>query len=113
MVMVKKERWHRSDFKHDDEGRTILGSAKEMAAWVELGFEEQDKRKIHDEPFCKHYIDLSNCVLYISYPIDSQEPKSKIFNLCDMAGIVPGIEKIEGDTKVAMHSGKQDKKRGL
>ena len=98
MVMVKKERWHRSDFKHDDEGRTILGSAKEMAAWVELGFEEQDKRKIHDEPFYKHYIDLSNCVLYISYPIDSQEPKSKIFNLCDMAGIVPGIEKIEGDT---------------
>lgn len=87
----------KSDFNYDEQGRAILGSAKEMAAWVELGFEEQDKRKILDEPFYKHYIDLCNCVLYISYPIDSKEPQSQIFNLCDMAGVVPGIEKIEDD----------------
>ena len=87
----------KSDFIYDDQGRAILGSAKEMAAWVELGFEEQDKRKILDAPFFKHYINLSNCVLYISYPIESKEPKSRIFNLCDMADVVPGIEKIEDD----------------
>lgn len=88
----------KNDFLKDGKGRSILASAQEMCEWVELGFEEQDERKIHDEPFYKHYIDLSNCVLYISYPIDSKEPKSKIFNLCDMVGIVPGIEKIEDDT---------------
>lgn len=88
----------KSHFSYDDQGRAILGSAKEMAAWVKLGFEEQKKKRNPLVPFWKNFIDLSNCVLYVSYPVDSKEPKSKIFNLCDIAGIVPGIEKIEGDT---------------
>lgn len=92
MAWAKKTK---SDFKRDNQGRTILCSAKEMAAWVKLGFEEQDKHKSPDMPFQQHYIDLSNCVLYISYPIGSKEPKSRIFNLSDLAGAVPGIEKIE------------------
>ena len=87
----------KSSFKYDEKGRAILGSAKEMAEWVNLGFKEQDARNTPDIPFRQHYIDLSNCVLYISYPIGSEDSKSEIFNLCDMAGIVPGIEKIEGD----------------
>lgn len=95
MACAKKTK---PEFNYDEQGRAILGSAKEMAAWVELGFEEQDKRKITEFPFYQHYIDLSNCVLYISYPIDSNETKSQIFNLCDMAGVVPGIEKIEDDS---------------
>ncbi len=84
-------------FAKDDHGRTILGTAKEMAAWVKLGFEEQKKRRGTDDVFIDDYIDLTNCVLYISYPIGSKTPASQIFNLCDMAGIVPGIEKTEGD----------------
>ena len=84
-------------FKRDEKGRVILGSAKEMAAWVKLGFEEQDKNRTPLLPFWKNYINLSNCVLYVSYPVDSKESTSKIFNLCDIAGIVPGIEKIKGD----------------
>lgn len=87
----------KDSYKRDENGRVILGSAKEMADWVKLGFEEQDKRKSPDIPFDQHYIDLRKCVLYISYPIDSKTPTSQIFNLCDMAGVVPGIEKIEGD----------------
>ena len=83
-------------FKRDENGRVILGSAKEMAEWVKLGFEEQEAKNTPDIPFKQHYIDLSNCVLYISYPLNSREPASEIFNLCDMAGIVPGIKKIEG-----------------
>ena len=78
----------KTSFKRDEKGRVVLGSAKEMAEWA---------RNTPDIPFKQHYIDLSNCVLYISYPIGSEDPKSEIFNLCDMAGIVPGIEKIEGD----------------
>lgn len=89
----------KSSFKRDEEGRVILGTAKDMAAWVELGFEEQDKRKSDDIPFYKHFIDLRNCVLYISYPIGGKgEPASKIFNLCHMVGIVPGIDNLEGDS---------------
>lgn len=88
----------KANFKRDEKGHAILGSAKEMAEWVKLGFKEQDARNTPDIPFKQHYIDLSNCVLYISYPIGSKEHASEIFNLCDMAGIVPGIEKIEGDT---------------
>lgn len=84
-------------FAKDDHGRTILGTAKEMAAWVKLGFEEQKKRRGTDDVFIDDYIDLTNCVLYISYPIGSKTPTSQIFNLCDKAGIVPGIEKTEGD----------------
>lgn len=87
----------KSSFKRDEQGRVILGSAKEMAAWVKQGFEEQDKNRNPLIPFWKDYIDLSNCVLYVSYPVDSKKPVSKIFNLCDIAGVVPGIEKIEGD----------------
>ena len=87
----------KDSFKRDEKGRAILGSAKEMAEWVKLGFKEQDARKDPDIPFKQHYIDLSNCVLYISYPVGSKETVSEIFNLCDIAGIVPGIENIEGD----------------
>jgi len=89
----------KSDFPHDDQGRAILGSAKEMAAWVKLGFEEQDKRKSSDDPFFKHYIDLTRCVLFISYPTGVKTPATRIFNLCDMAGIVPGVEEIKDDPK--------------
>lgn len=85
----------KDSFKRDNEGRAILGSAKEMAEWVKLGFKEQDDKRDSDIPFKRHYIDLSHCVLYISYPVGSNEPVSKIFNLCDMAGVVPGIKKIE------------------
>lgn len=87
----------KAEFNRDDKGRAILGSAQEMADWVQLGFAEQDEHKNMDIPFEQHFINLSNCVLYISYPIASKEPASQIFNLCDMAGVVPGIEKIEGD----------------
>lgn len=87
----------KSDFSHDEQGRAILGTAKEMAAWVKLGFVEQDERKSPDDPFHQHYIDLRKCVLFISYPIGSKTPSSRVFNMCDMAGIVPGIEEIKDD----------------
>lgn len=99
--MTSKSRAKRTkeDFPRDEQGRVILGTAQEMAAWVRLGFVEQDKKRTSDDPFYQHFIDLRNCVLYISYPIDSKGmPASKIFNLCHMAGIVPGIENIEGDS---------------
>jgi len=95
--MKQRSNKTKDSFKRDEQGRAILGSAKEMAEWVKLGFVEQDKRNTPDIPFQQYYIDLSNCVLYISYPIGSKEPTSEIFNLCDMAGVVPGIEKIEDD----------------
>lgn len=95
---MSRTRITKSSFQRDDQGRTILGTAKDMAAWVKLGFEEQDERKSPDIPFEQHFIDLRKCVLYISYPIDSKAPTSQIFNLCDMAGVVPGIEKIDGDS---------------
>lgn len=87
----------KTSFKKDNKGRAVLGSAKEMAEWVNLGFEEQKRNRRPDIPFWKPYIDLRNCVLYVSYPIGSDNPTSKIFNLCDIAGIVPAIKKIEGD----------------
>jgi len=88
----------KSSFRRDEKGRAILGTAKDMAAWVKLGFEEQDKRKSTDDPFYKHFIDLRNCVLFISYPIGGKgNPTSIIFNLCHMAGVVPGINLVEGD----------------
>lgn len=87
----------KSDFSHDEQGRAILGTAKEMAAWVKLGFVEQDERKSPDDPFHQHFIDLRKCVLFISYPIGSKTPSSRVFNMCDMAGIVPGIEEIKDD----------------
>lgn len=87
----------KTSFAYDDQGRAILSTAKDMAAWVKMGFEEQKKRRGADDVFLDDYIDLTNCVLYISYPIGSKNPTAQIFNLCDMAGVVPGIEKIEGD----------------
>lgn len=48
MSRIKKTK---SDFNYDDQGRAILGSAKDMAAWVKLGFEEQDKKKRPDGPW--------------------------------------------------------------
>lgn len=71
MPRVKKTK---ASFKYDSQGRAILGLAKEMATWVKIGFNEQDKRKSSDDPFYRHYIDLSNCVLYISYPIGAKPP---------------------------------------
>lgn len=96
-MIVPRSKKTKSGFKRDEQGRVILGSAKEMAEWVKLGFEEQNEKRSPVIPFWKNYIDLSNCVLYVSYPVDSKEPVSKIFNLCDIAGVVPGIEKIEDD----------------
>jgi len=88
----------KDSFKRDEQNRAILGSAKEMAEWVKLGFEEQDKSKTpDDESILKNYIDFRNCVLYISYPIGSKTHSTEVFNLSDMAGVVPGIEKIKGD----------------
>ena len=94
---MQKSNISKSSFKYDNQGRAILGSAKEMADWVNLGFEEQEEDRNPDIPFHKNFIDLRNSVLYVSYPIGSDTPKTKIFNLCDIAGIVPGIVKIEGD----------------
>lgn len=89
----------KASFKRDDQGRVILGSAKEMAEWVKLGFEEQNKSKTpDDEDILKNYIDFRKCVLFISYPVGSKTHSSEIFNLCEMAGIVPGIEKLEGNS---------------
>ena len=87
----------KSSFMRDNQGRTILGSAKEMAEWVKLGFKEQDEHKSPNNPLVQHFIDFRKCVLYVSYPIDSQTHTSEIFNLCDIAGIVPGIDKVEDD----------------
>jgi hypothetical protein len=42
MIMPRSKKT-KSSFKRDEQGRVILGSAKEMAAWVKLGFEEQNK----------------------------------------------------------------------
>ena len=62
----------KDSFKRDKEGRVVLGSAKEMAEWVKLGFKEQEARRSTDTPFEQNYIDLSHCVLYVSYPIGSR-----------------------------------------
>ena len=97
-MSVERTKKTKADFLRNDQGLVVLGSAKEMAAWVELGLEEQNKREGPIHPFFMNYIDLSGCELYISYPIGSKTPSSKIFNLCDMAGVVPGIKKVEGDS---------------
>jgi len=83
----------KNDFSKDKNGRTILASAEDMREWVELGFEAQRKNRTSDMPFPQDVIDLMGCVLYISYPIGSDDVKSKIFNLCHMAEVVPGIKK--------------------
>ena len=77
-------------------GKTILGSAEAMREWVELGFEEQKKQHIDGIPFYP-YIDLIDCILYVSYPIGKSETTSRIFNLCDVAGTIPGTKKLEND----------------
>lgn len=85
----------KDEFPKDNKtGKTILGSAEAMKEWVELGFEEQKKNHIEGEPFYP-YIDLRGCILYISYPIGKSETTSKIFNFCDIAGIIPGTHKLE------------------
>lgn len=87
----------KEDFPKDKEtGKTILGSAEVMKAWVELGLEEQKKHQIDGMPF-DPYIDLRECVLYVSYPIGKSETTSEIFNLCDVVGIIPGTKKLDND----------------
>lgn len=83
--------------KDKETGKTILGSAAEMKNWVELGFEEQKAHHSEGIPF-KPYIDLRNCILYVSYPIDKSEVTSRIFNLCDVVGIIPKTLRLENDT---------------
>lgn len=92
MFCTKKRK---SDFPQDDQGRAILGTAKEMATWVKLGFEEQDKRKSSDDPLFRHYIDLTKCVLYISYPIGSKTPATIIFISRKVKAIRRDIKKLK------------------
>lgn len=87
---MSRSKKSKSSFRRDEDGRVVLGSAKEMAEWVKLGFAEQQKSRPEDKAFLQDIIDLSNCSLYISYPVGSKTPSAKIFNLCDMADIVPG-----------------------
>lgn len=88
----------KDEFPKDNKtGKTILGSAETMKEWVELGFEEQKEKHVEGEPFYP-YIDLTGCVLYVSYPIGKSETTSKIFNFCDIAGIIPGTQKLENDS---------------
>ena len=61
-MIVPRSKKTKSGFKRDEQGRVILGSAKEMAEWVKLGFEEQNEKRNPVIPFWKNYIDLSNCV---------------------------------------------------
>lgn len=41
----------KSSFRRDEDGRGVLGSAKEMSEWVKLGFAEQQKSRPEDEAF--------------------------------------------------------------
>lgn len=87
----------KDEFPKDKEtGKTILGCAEAMMEWVKLGFEEQEGQHIDGVPFYP-YIDLTDCILYVSYPIGKSEITSRIFNLCDVAGIIPGTKKLEND----------------
>lgn len=87
----------KDEFPKDNEtGKTILGNAEDMKEWVELGFEEQKKQESDGMPFYPN-IDLRECILYVSYPIGKSEATSKIFNLCDVVGILPGSKKLEND----------------
>lgn len=90
-----KDNRTKKDFPKDKNGRTILGTALDMSRWVELGFEEQRKENPEIYAFQGPYIDLSNCDLFVSYPIGAKTTTSTIFNLCDIAGIVSGITKDE------------------
>ena len=97
-IQRKKITREKKDFPKDGKGRTILANAEDMREWVELGFEAQRENRPSDLSFLQDVIDLTGCVLYISYPIGSDDVKSKIFNICDMADVVPGIKKLpEGD----------------
>lgn len=87
----------KQEFPKDEKtGKTILGSAEAMKRWVELGFEEQEKDRVEGEPYYP-CIDLRNCILYVSYPIGQEETSSRIFNFCDVAGIIPGTENLTNE----------------
>lgn len=87
----------KKDFPKDSKGRTILANAEDMREWVELGFDEQRRNRLANMPFPQDVINLMGCTLYTSCSHAGEEDKSKIFNLCDMADVVPGIKKLSGD----------------
>ena len=82
----------KNDFLKDGKGRTILANAEDMREWVESGFEEQRKNRSADIPFPQDVIDLSGCALYTSCSKVGENVEGKIFNLCDMPDVVPGIK---------------------
>lgn len=85
----------KENFPKDERGRAILASVEDMAEWVDLGFEEQKLSNSNETEILDTFIDLRNCLLYISYPIGSNDVASKIFNFCDLAGVVPYIHRDE------------------
>ena len=94
----KKIMREKKDFPKDGNGRTILANAEDMREWVELGFEEQRKNRSAAIPFPQDVIDLSGCTLYTSCSKVGENVEGKIFNLCEMANVVPGIKKLpEGE----------------
>lgn len=87
------------DFPKDPNDRTILKTAEEIAAWVNLGFQEQKKKYkevTQERPF-ELVIDLSNCNLSTFCNVDKNGNENRIFNLCDLAGIVDGINHLKED----------------
>lgn len=82
-------------FSKNEDGLTILGNAADMARWVELEFEEQKHNQTEIYKLQGPFIDLCNCFLYISYRINNQDVKSRLFNLCDFAGTVQCTSKKE------------------
>lgn len=88
----------KKDFPKDSKGHTILANAEDMREWVELGFDEQRRNRSADIPFPQDVIDLRGCALYTSCSKVGDNVEAKIFNLCDMADVVPGIKKLsDGD----------------
>ena len=85
----------KDDFQKDKDGRTILGTANDMARWVELGYEEQKHESSELYNIQGPFIDLRNCNLFVSYPIGGEKVISAIFNFCDIAGVVPDTSKDE------------------
>ena len=68
----------KSDFIYDDQGRAILGSAKEMVAWVELGFEEQEEPDISHVSITE-LIPSTNTKLYDLNGVQVTKPKKGIY----------------------------------
>jgi len=70
----------KSSFPHDDQGRAILGSAKEMAAWVKLGFEEQYKSKSQSPSFEHRFIasESASSIFLIPSAVKPRHPKYSI-----------------------------------